>query len=93
MNEQLYTIDDLSELLSCSKSTIWRWVADEKFPKPIKIGGITRWEPQVVRESLLSARGGAQEPSEAHSKSKSMPRLTPHRKNSLNKKRRPPLSL
>ncbi len=27
----------------CHPSSIWRWVTQNKFPKPVKIGGITRW--------------------------------------------------
>ena len=27
----------------CHPSSVWRWVVQEKLPKPIRIGGITRW--------------------------------------------------
>ena len=36
-------VRDLAEEFNCNPSTIWRWVADGTFPKPIKIGGLTRW--------------------------------------------------
>ncbi len=27
----------------CHPSSVWRWVAEGAFPKPVKIGGMTRW--------------------------------------------------
>lgn len=93
MNEQLYTVEDLAKLFNCSKSTIWRWVADNKFAKPIKIGGITRWEPQSIRAELLLAREQMQEHSGGSGKSKSTSRPTPRKKKSIRKKNRPPISL
>ncbi len=27
----------------CHPSSVWRWVADGTYPKPVKIGGMTRW--------------------------------------------------
>jgi prophage regulatory protein len=37
----------LAARFSVSRSTIWRWVRDDQFPKPIKLGGSTRW-PEVA---------------------------------------------
>ena len=34
---------DAAELLGCSKATFWRRVADGTIPKPLKIGGMSRW--------------------------------------------------
>ena len=34
---------DAAALLGCSKSTFWRRVADGTFPRPLKIGGMSRW--------------------------------------------------
>jgi predicted DNA-binding transcriptional regulator AlpA len=33
-----------AEILGCSKATWWRRVADGTLPKPIKIGGMSRWK-------------------------------------------------
>jgi predicted DNA-binding transcriptional regulator AlpA len=34
---------DAAALLDCSKATFWRRVADGTVPRPIKIGGMSRW--------------------------------------------------
>jgi predicted DNA-binding transcriptional regulator AlpA len=34
---------DAAALLGCSKATFWRRVADGTVPRPIKIGGTSRW--------------------------------------------------
>ena len=93
MNERLYTVENLAELLNCSKSTIWRWVADNKFPKPIKIGGLTRLEPQSIREELFLAREKIQEHSADSRKSRSTSRPPPRRKKSIRKTTESPISL
>jgi predicted DNA-binding transcriptional regulator AlpA len=30
-------------MLGCSKATFWRRVADGTIPRPVKIGGMSRW--------------------------------------------------
>ncbi len=41
-------VRDLAAEFNCNPSTIWRRVADGTFPKPIKIGGLTRWVPEEI---------------------------------------------
>ena len=42
-----------------SRSTLWRWVNEGKFPKPIKLSeGVTVWRVEEV-EAWLRSRGGA----------------------------------
>ncbi|MBU2937527.1 MULTISPECIES: helix-turn-helix transcriptional regulator [Pacificibacter] len=45
---QLLNVSDVSKILNCGVSTIWRWVSDGKFPAPTKIGGCTRWKASDV---------------------------------------------
>lgn len=44
-NSQVYLADTgVSIRYSVSRSTIWRWLKEGKFPKPIRLGeGSTRW--------------------------------------------------
>tara|TARA_R100000426_G_C4810466_1_gene106248 strand:- start:197 stop:418 length:222 start_codon:yes stop_codon:yes gene_type:complete len=53
--EQYLTVKDLTDWLKVSKSTIYRWVQESNFPKPIVLGaadkknGVARWvESDVV---------------------------------------------
>lgn len=34
---------DAADMLGCSKATFWRRVGDGTIPRPIKIGGMSRW--------------------------------------------------
>lgn len=40
-----------AELLGISRATVWRRVADGTLPRPLKLGGATRWR----RDELLAA--------------------------------------
>lgn len=33
----------VADRYDCHPSSIWRWVSQSKFPRPMKIGGMTRW--------------------------------------------------
>jgi len=46
-------------MLGCSKSTLWRRVADGTVPRPVKIGGMSRWlqsEIKAVIEQAIAQR-------------------------------------
>ena len=49
-------------LLPVSPATVWRWVREEKFPKPFKLGkSITVWDSGEVDAFIAErAAGGAQ---------------------------------
>ncbi len=50
-----------AEILGCSRTTIWRRVADGTLPKPLKIGGLTRFvlsEINATVEAAMAARNG-----------------------------------
>jgi prophage regulatory protein len=41
----------LATRFSVSRATIWRWVATEKLPKPVKLStGCTRWKLSNIEE-------------------------------------------
>lgn len=48
---------DLAEILGCARSTVWRHAADGLIPKPIKLGGITRFDLEAV---LAVMNGGSE---------------------------------
>ena len=50
-----------AEILGCSRTTIWRRVADGTLSKPVKIGGLSRFvlsEINATVESAMAARNG-----------------------------------
>lgn len=49
-------------LLGMSVPTFWRRVADGTIPKPIKLGGLSRW-PQSEIEAVIERAKAAREPS------------------------------
>ena len=43
---------EAATMLGCSKATFWRRVADGTIPRPVKIGGMSRW-PQSEIVSVI----------------------------------------
>jgi predicted DNA-binding transcriptional regulator AlpA len=41
---QLIRDKDAADMIGASVSTFWRRVQDGTFPRPIKIGGMSRWK-------------------------------------------------
>ncbi len=60
--DQLLDVKKVAEAHDCSVATVWRRVADGTIPKPVKIGGMTRWslrEVAAAMEFAKSQRGAA----------------------------------
>jgi predicted DNA-binding transcriptional regulator AlpA len=55
------SLDDLicdseaCKIISCSKSSFWRRVADGTFPRPVKIGGLSRWLKSDIVNAIKQA--------------------------------------
>ena len=47
---KLYKVKQLEQILNISKSTLWLWVKQDKFPTPIKRVGSTFWRAEDVDE-------------------------------------------
>jgi len=52
LQSEYLSIKELAAHIQASKSTIWNGVRKGIFPKPIKIGGLTRWRRSEVEERL-----------------------------------------
>ena len=50
---------DVCTFVNCARSTLWRWVAQGDFPKPLKIGGMSRWKRSTVEQFLDKAEAEA----------------------------------
>jgi prophage regulatory protein len=54
---QLNRIKEVSKLTTLGKSTIWLWVAQGKFPKPISLGPTIKvWRSKDIKEWLDSQK-------------------------------------
>ncbi|MEM8512926.1 prophage regulatory protein [Massilia sp. MP_M2] len=66
MSQQVIRIAELATTkgkpgkLPVSPATIWRWVRENKFPKPFKLGeSVTVWDASEVDAFLAKRAGGA----------------------------------
>ena len=50
---ELLSAKDLQEILRISSSSLWRRTNDGTLPRPIKIGGLTRWRRADI-EAFIS---------------------------------------
>ncbi|KAB7886423.1 AlpA family phage regulatory protein [Poseidonibacter ostreae] len=50
-------IDDVVKKIGISKSTIWQWAKEDKFPKPIKISPrVTVWAEDELDNWMMTTR-------------------------------------
>lgn len=55
MSEKLLRLKQVVERTNISKATIWRWVKDGTFPKPIRITSrVTVWKNSDVEAYIAS---------------------------------------
>jgi excisionase family DNA binding protein len=54
MKNKLLNVKEVAELFGCGVSTIWRWTQNGILPRPIRIGGITRWHRNEIEKVLHS---------------------------------------
>lgn len=40
---ELLTVRDVAAMLNLGVSTVWRQVRKEQLPRPVRVGGSTRW--------------------------------------------------
>jgi len=55
MSTELLTINEIRDQLNCATSTIYRWIDQDAFPKPVKIGGMARWTREDLEVFLSNA--------------------------------------
>ncbi len=50
--DRLMKIGEVCDWLNVAHPTIYRWVADGKFPKPIKLGTSSRWRVSTIERFI-----------------------------------------
>lgn len=55
MTNILISDHEASKLLGCGRSTLWRWAANGTIPKPLKIGGASRWKLSDLEDVIAKA--------------------------------------
>ncbi len=55
------SVGTLAELLDISPATIWDWVKHGHLPRPIKIGGSSRWRWSDVEKHLTHSRENSED--------------------------------
>lgn len=55
-NDRLVSVRDAASVYGCSVATVWRRVASGNMPRPIKIGGSTRWFESEILEHIEAAK-------------------------------------
>lgn len=51
----LIRYSEACKIIGCSKSSFWRRVADGTFPRPVKIGGLSRWLKSDIVDAIEQA--------------------------------------
>jgi len=57
--KQAYRISELVQLIGVSRSTIYRLIKENKFPRPLKIGKISLWAKEDIERWLKELREGS----------------------------------
>ena len=55
-SDTLISVRDAASALGCSIATVWRRAADGSIPKPIKLGGMTRWSKAEIDAFIEQAK-------------------------------------
>jgi prophage regulatory protein len=48
MDEKLLTLNEITKIVGFKKSTIYKFIKNKDFPKPIKIGKSSRWPLSAI---------------------------------------------
>ena len=54
--DRLVSVRETAAFLGCSVATVWRGVADNRLPQPIRIGGLTRWSKAELAAFIEEAK-------------------------------------
>ena len=56
INDPLLTVRECAAYLQISVPTFWRRVADGTIPRPVKLGGLSRWPQSEIASVIEHAK-------------------------------------
>ena len=56
INDPLLTVRECAAYLQISVPTFWRRVADGTIPRPVKLGGLSRWPQSEIASVIEQAK-------------------------------------
>ena len=56
--EGLLTASEVAGMFGMSKRTVWRLAGGGQLPRPVKVGGLTRWLRSEIGATLEKVRKG-----------------------------------
>lgn len=56
ITDPLLTVRESAQVLQISVPTFWRRVADGTVPKPVKLGGLSRWPESEILAVIETAK-------------------------------------
>lgn len=57
--DPLLTDREAAAILGCARSSVWRWASEGILPKPMKIGGMSRWRQSTIEAVIAKAEAEA----------------------------------
>lgn len=54
--DRYLTVKQCAFIMNCHPATVWRMVKAGEFPKPFKLGHLTRWSELEVQSHLFNSR-------------------------------------
>jgi predicted DNA-binding transcriptional regulator AlpA len=54
--DPLLNAKEAAAILQCSIPTFWRWAAEGKVPKPIKLGAMSKWPQSEILQVIETAK-------------------------------------
>ena len=58
-SDPLLTDKEVAAMLGCGRSTLWRWTDEGVIPKPLKLGGLSRWRQTTIQRVIEKAEQAA----------------------------------
>lgn len=80
MNDRLMSATEVIDLIGCGRSTFYKWIRAQKFPKGRKINGLRKWWASTVLAYINGGSNSDETPPLDPAPNPKRKRLPKHRK-------------